>query len=102
MAKTTDLIWGIYGIETPEKEFYFAKPRMWRFDYAWREKNIAVEIEGGIWTQGRHTRGAGFVKDMEKYNHAAKLGWRVFRFSPQQIKIGEAQSFMMDVLKGEN
>jgi len=40
---------------------------------------IAVEIEGGVWTGGRHTRGAGFRQDMEKYNEATAMGWRVFR-----------------------
>lgn len=95
----TDLVWGVYGIPSPETEFYFAKPRMWRFDYAWRDKYIAVEIEGGIWTQGRHTRGSGFVKDMEKYNEAGRLGWRVFRFTPKQLKVGEAQNYMMHVFK---
>lgn len=46
---------------------------------------------------GRHTRGSGFVKDMEKYNAAGLLGWRVFRFTPKQLKTGEAQAFMRRV-----
>ena len=40
---------------------------------------IAVEIEGGVWIGGRHTRGKGFLRDIEKYNEAAAMGWRVFR-----------------------
>jgi len=51
---------------------------------------LAAEIEGGAWTQGRHTRGAGFLKDMEKYNFASILGWSVLRFTPQQVENGEA------------
>jgi len=74
----------------PEKEYRFHPVRRWRFDYAFPEQMVAVEIEGGVWTQGRHTRGSGFVKDMEKYNAAAELGWLVFRYSPQMVESGEA------------
>jgi hypothetical protein len=52
----------------PQAEFTFAKPRKWRFDFAWPEHRAAVELEGGIHIGGRHTRGVGFEKDMEKYN----------------------------------
>lgn len=67
----------------PEKEFQFAKEigRKWRFDRAWPEHKVAVELEGGVYTQGRHTRGAGFETDCEKYNTATAMGWRVFRLT---------------------
>lgn len=96
-----DMIWRPYGIDTPLEEYRFHHIRKWRIDYAWPEKMVAVEIEGAVWAQGRHTRGSGFVKDMEKYNHAALLGWRIFRFTPQQLKKGEAQAFMAEVLNGD-
>lgn len=63
----------------PEPEFRFAPPRLWRFDWAWPVYAIALEIEGGIWRQGRHNRGSGFLGDIEKYNAAASMGWLVFR-----------------------
>ena len=75
-----------FGIQEPEPEFRFAPPRKWRFDFAWPGQFVALEIEGGAWTGGRHTRGAGFLKDMEKYNTAASLGWTVFRVTPSQLK----------------
>lgn len=46
---------------------------------------MALEIEGGAWTRGRHTRGAGFVRDMEKYNTAVMLGWRIIRIQPKDL-----------------
>lgn len=67
------------------KEFRFHPTRRWRFDYAFPELKIAVEVEGGVWRQGRHTRGSGFVKDMEKYNTAAVLGWTLIRVTPQNL-----------------
>lgn len=94
-----DLIWEVYGIETPQAEYRFHPDRRWRFDYCWPSQSIAVEIEGGVWSGGRHTRGSGFLKDMEKYNEAGRLGFRVFRFTPRQLKTGEAQNFMSRVLK---
>lgn len=69
---------------TPEHRFY--DKRKWRFDFAHIESKTAIEIEGGAFTQGRHTRGKGFVNDMEKYNQAALLGWTVLRFTPEQMQ----------------
>lgn len=57
----------------------FGKTRRWRFDYANPDERIAWEVEGGHWAGGRHNTGTGFEKDMEKYNHATLLGWRVIR-----------------------
>lgn len=94
-----DITWLPYGIPTPEKEYRFDKVRRWRFDYAWPDHGqIAVEIEGGIWTHGRHTRGSGFHADMGKYNMASKAGWRVFRFTPSELKKGIAQAFIKEIL----
>lgn len=67
-------------------EYRFHPTRKWRFDYAIPEFKIAIEIDGGVFIQGRHNRGSGYVKDMEKFNEAAILGWRILRFTPQQIK----------------
>ena len=91
--------WSCFGLPKPQIEVKFYPERRWRFDYAWPERRVAVEIEGAVWVQGRHTRGSGFVGDMEKYNAAGKLGWRVFRFQPHELKKGIAQSFMMEILK---
>ena len=65
-------------------EWKFHTSRRWRFDFAIPELKIAIEIEGGLWVQGRHNRAAGYIKDMEKYNAAGKLGWLVLRYTPQQ------------------
>lgn len=72
------------GVEVV-KEFTFHPTRKWRFDYAIPAHKIAVEVEGGAWTQGRHTRPKGFIGDMEKYNAATLLGWRVLRVTPSDL-----------------
>lgn len=70
---------------TVVKEYRFHPTRRWRFDYAIPEHKIALEVEGGVWSQGRHTRPQGFLGDIEKYNTAGLMGWRVFRTTPENL-----------------
>ena len=88
----TTLLFQIRAVNLPDplKEYRFAPPRRWRFDMCWPDNMLAVEIEGGAWTQGRHTRGKGFIADMEKYNKATLMGWRLLRFSGEHIQNGTA------------
>ena len=82
------------------REFKFAAPqRQWRFDFAFLHKSVAVEVEGGVFTRGRHNRGVGMLADMDKYNHATELGWRVLRYGERQIKSGAALSQIERVLR---
>jgi very-short-patch-repair endonuclease len=87
-----------HKLPEPVREFRFAPDRKWRFDMAWPVRMLAVEVEGAVWTGGRHTRGSGYVKDLEKYNRAAILGWRVLRFSTEQVKRGEAVAALRSAL----
>lgn len=68
-----------------EKEYRFHPERKWRFDYAIPAIRLAIEVEGGVWTGGRHTSSKGFLGDMEKYNEAALLGWCLIRTTPDQL-----------------
>lgn len=86
-------------LPTPVTEFRFHGERMWRFDYAWPPQKIALEVEGGIWTQGRHTRGKGVLGDMQKYNAAAVLGWRLLRCTPDQLDGLGIQEALRKVLR---
>jgi very-short-patch-repair endonuclease len=72
-------------LPAPEAEYRFAAPRRWRFDYAWPQQMVALEVDGGTWVAGRHTRGSGWQRDTEKLNAAAVLGWRMLRCTPQQL-----------------
>lgn len=73
-----------------EQEYKFHQTRKWRADFLITGTKILVEVEGGIWSGGRHTRGKGYIGDMEKYNSAAMMGFTVLRFSTEQVKAGVA------------
>lgn len=86
------------GLPEPTREFTFAKPRRWRFDLAYPDLKIAIEVEGGIFINGAHTRGKGYEDDLEKYNKATLLGWKLIRVSAGMIKSGDALQTIEKIL----
>jgi hypothetical protein len=81
----------------PKYEFRFCN-RLWRLDVGWIDLNVALEIEGGAWVQGRHTRGSGFIKDIEKYNAAVLSNWRLFRCTPKMLSDGSIFKTLKEAL----
>jgi hypothetical protein len=81
--------------------------RKWKFDVAFPEYRVAIEIEGLVVQRlhvatlddagkiqklelktivtGRHATVQGFTEDCEKYANAAALGWTVVRFAQKQV-----------------
>lgn len=70
------------------REYRFMPGRRYRFDFCWPEKMLAIELQGGIWTGGRHTRGNGYESDCLKTLEAVLLGWRVIPATPSMVKSG--------------
>jgi len=99
--------WADCGLPSAQAEFRFHPKRKWKFDFAFAKWGLgsgisglgnspdakpqmpgamlAIEVQGGIWTRGRHTRGSGLVKEYEKLNAAAVAGWRILYCTPQEI-----------------
>jgi very-short-patch-repair endonuclease len=75
----------------PEQEHRFHATRKWRFDFCWPDYMLAVEIEGLTRQGGRHQRSAGYRSDMQKYRAAEELGWRVLRFTGDELRTGPVQ-----------
>jgi hypothetical protein len=77
-------------------EYRFHDTRKWRFDLASPTKKIGVEVDGSIFNAengkaaGKHSRGAGMLRDMEKRNAASEIGWRLLVYGPPMIRSGEA------------
>ena len=78
-------VWRAAGLPPAAAEFRFHPARQWRFDFAWPAARVAVEVQGGIWTRGRHTRGAALLREWEKLNTAAALGWRILYCAPGAV-----------------
>jgi hypothetical protein len=79
------------AIPQPTAELAFHPGRRWRFDFAWPDVKVALEVEGGIWRKsgkGAHSGGAAIERDIEKHNHATLLGWRVIRAAPEDLAPG--------------
>ena len=69
-----------------KKEHIFHDTRKWRFDFCLTEHKIAIEYEGVISENSRHTTIGGFMEDCLKYREALKLGWRVLRYTAKDYK----------------
>ena len=79
-----EFLWKVLNGPKLVSEYRFHPTRKWRIDW-WHESGVAIEIEGSVWTKGRHTRGSGFMSDMEKYNALAERGVLLFRIPAHQI-----------------
>lgn len=87
LEKKFTLFWKALNGPELKPEVRVIPTRRWRFDFAHEPTRIAFEIEGGVWSGGRHTRGLGYSADCEKYNEAALAGWTVFRLTGDMIAI---------------
>jgi very-short-patch-repair endonuclease len=87
------------GLPEPVREHRFDATRRWRFDFAWMPQRIALEVEGGTFAGGRHSRGTGFEADCLKYNAAALDGWRVFRVTTAMVDDGRALALAEEALR---
>jgi len=81
------LLWRAANGPVLESELVFHPGRRWRADFAHIQSRTLIEIEGGIWIQGRHNRAEGFLADIEKYFEAALTGWTVLRLSERQLTL---------------
>jgi len=89
------------GLPDFETEYLFAREaigRDWRWDIAYVAQKLAIEVDGGIWVQGAHAHPTTIVRNMEKRNWGARLGWRLLTFSTDEAKDGRALAFIEGVL----
>ena len=89
-----------HGLPEPVFEHRFHPDRKWRFDVAWPEHRVAIEVQGGIWIRGGHSRGAGQRRDWEKFNEAAVLGWAVLQCEPKDLMKKETADLVTRALHG--
>lgn len=83
----------------PQREYVFHPTRKWRLDFAWPERLIGVEVDGGTYQRGAHSRHWGQKRDAQKQNAAMLQGWALFRFTSDMIQSGEALETLQIALK---
>ena len=92
----------VCGAPLPIREFIFHPVRRWRFDLAWPERKLALEVDGVVYHEagkGRHQTVSGVEQDCNKFNEALLLNWRILRVTQAQVKSGEALAFIERALK---
>lgn len=88
-----------HGLPEPICEYQFHPERKWRFDYLF-DSWLALEVDGGSWTLGRHTRGEGFARDQEKGNEAIIMGFSVLHCTPRDVEDGSIFQTIRRALEG--
>jgi len=78
------------GLLEFEQEYRFEPSRKYRLDLAFPKQKVGIEIEGAIFAAGAHSRPLGIIRDMGKHNLLILSGWRVLRYTPSQVRNGEA------------
>lgn len=89
------------GLTGYTREYQAIKGRKFRFDFAWLDARLLVEVNGGTFTQGGHSTGLGIRRDYEKSNLAQLQGWRVLMFDGKAVKDGTAVETIRKALEAE-
>ena len=93
------------GLPPPAREITGVVPgRRFRFDlgYLGLRPRLLIECEGGTWTKGGHSTGGGIARDCTKSNLAQLEGFRVLRFTADQIEDGSAVAQIRRALEATN
>lgn len=87
------------GLPEPVPEYQFDRDRKWRSDFSWPVHKVCCEIQGGLFSGGAHVRGASLLREFEKLNKLATLGWRVLFVTPDQLTTLDTVNLIRDALK---
>ena len=106
-----------HSLPEPLFELQFHPTRKWRFDIALTEiraakhsdgtedtdfsfqlRGVAIEIQGGIWVGGGHSRGAQMKKDWEKWMEAQRLGWKMAWREPKDLLTEDTAKIVLDLM----
>jgi hypothetical protein len=104
-GSTLEMDWGprwcnLYPHLVFKAELVFSKTRQYRFDFAWPEAGVAVEIQGQIWQKGAHSSGTGITRDCQKILHAASLGWLTLPLTPEMARDPQVLAQVAKIIEG--
>lgn len=81
------------------RQYPFLSGRKFRADFAFPEQMLLIEVDGGLYIQGGHSRGAARESDLERDALAMLAGWRTLRVSPRHVKDGRAIAWIAELLE---
>jgi hypothetical protein len=85
LAAKFEHLWQTWGGPELTKEYRFHPHRRWRLDYYHAPTQTGIELHGGVWSEGRHVRGKGFLGDLDKMNAAQMQGIVVLQLGTGQV-----------------
>ena len=89
------------GLPQPCPEYLAIPGRKFRFDFAWPEIKLLVEVQGGTFAKSKtgHSSGLGINRDCEKTVLAQLAGWRVFPLDEKHITSGKALVWIQEAMR---
>jgi len=87
------------GLPEPVLQYRAIPGRRWRWDFAWPDRKLLVEVQGGLWIKSAHTTGTGIGRDIEKHNATVLAGWRVLFVTAHMIEDGRALEVIEAILR---
>ena len=87
-----------HGVTGWTREFQAIPTRRFRLDFAWPDQKVGVELDGGTWSNGRHSRGKGYDSDCEKLALLQLAGWTIFKATATHLKDGSTIRWTMEAL----
>ncbi len=91
-------------LPAPKRQYAHNPSRKWRWDFAWpldhaEYAGVLVDIQGGTFIRGGHSRGVGQDKDYEKWNDAVVRLYKPLLFGTLAMKHPEdVVTFVAEVL----
>ena len=79
-----------------KREVRLNAKRRFRWDFV--VENFAIEIQGGTFVRGGHTRGKQYRKDCEKMRLAIEHGYVPVHFTTDEVSEGVAQKWISQMV----
>lgn len=101
MSESEDLLaFQLRAVKAPifERQFRITPERKFMADFYFVLGRLVVEVDGGGFVNGRHSRGTGVEKDAEKSAYIARMPARLMRVTPTQVRKGLAVEWILKAL----